>query len=146
MKTNTTIRNCEIKFRRQCPLKWETLQTLGEPNVKMCGVCQRQVFFCISDEETLLHAEQGHCIARQIPDSSMLPHVVLGEPAVMEVPTQEQEEARQLHLRERDITDTLNNIKHTSRRCVNCGYPFPRWWKQCRVCKGTEYQTVETQA
>lgn len=135
METDSTIRNCEVKFRRQCPLRWQNLQASGEPNVKRCGVCQKQVFFCTSDEETLMHAEQGHCIARQVPTSSSLPSIFVGEPEVLPIPTPEQEEAMRAHLHEAAVSDALSNIQHTSRRCAHCGFPFPHWWKRCRVCK-----------
>lgn len=71
-------------------------------------------------------------MAREIPDSSELPVMYLGEPKYVP-PTPEQEEALRLESRERAIDDALKNIS-SPRCCPRCHYPAPNWRKTCRVC------------
>lgn len=144
MKKETTVRLCERIFKKKCPERWENLVTTEDPSVKHCKSCQREVFLCESDEETMAHAEQGHCIARSAPVWSELPMLVLGEPDAewlrANQPTPQQEAAQADFHRELNINSALDNIKLTTRRCTNCGYPMPRWWDDCRVCGGQEFR------
>jgi hypothetical protein len=81
VRTKQTIRNCPLPiFRQVCPQKWEALAPTGDAGVRHCGQCDQQVFLCSTAEETLNHARAGHCVAREIPDSSELPTMYLGRP------------------------------------------------------------------
>lgn len=134
MKTQQTIRNCPLPvFSKQCPRLWEELTPTAEASVRHCGHCNRDVFFCSTDDETLTHARAGHCIARAIPDESELPDIYLGQPKHVPPPTPEQEEAEHLTHRERGIDDALKNLT-TRRSCPRCRYPVPGWRTTCRVC------------
>jgi hypothetical protein len=142
MEQDRTIRLCGLKFKRQCPLNWDALKPTAEGRSRYCGTCDRSVFLCESDEETMWHAEQGHCIARPVPKASDVPEVVLGEPDAEWLrgnqPTGQQEEARRLSQRERNINGALDNLQFSKKRCAACGYPVPSWWEACRVCGSTE--------
>jgi hypothetical protein len=135
MKTNLTIRNCEATFRFQCPKNWSELSPTasGSGEIRHCAVCDRNVFFCKTDEETIEHAKAGHCIARELPDEKELPHVYLGEPKNIPVPTPEQEKAGKWFGRERAIDDSIKNAD-AERSCPVCNYPAQRWRETCRVC------------
>ena len=148
MKEETTIRLCGLKFKRQCPLKWENLSATTDPRVRHCPTCDREVYFCVSDEETMAHADEGHCIARNAPHPSELPMIVLGEPDAEWLrahrPTPRQEEAGRISSRELRVNAALDNLRFTSRRCSACGYPVPSWWHACRVCGGTDFRDAPT--
>lgn len=133
MKTKLTIRNCESTFRFQCPKLWSELSPTDAADVRHCAVCNRDVFFCQTDEETIEHAKAGHCIARELPDEKHLPRVYLGEPRSVPVPTPEQEEAGRWFVREGAIDDSIKNAD-AGRSCPKCHYPAPIWRSTCRVC------------
>ena len=148
MKEETTIRLCGLKYKRQCPLKWESLAATADPGVRHCRTCDREVYFCASDEETMAHADEGHCIARAAPHPSELPMLVLGEPDAEWLranrPTLRQVEAERIASRESRVNTALDNLHFTPRRCSACGYPVPSWWRECRVCSGTDFRDAPT--
>jgi hypothetical protein len=127
----TTVRNCPPPFRFKCTLRWEDLGTTDDPGVRHCEQCSRDVFFCQTDEETIAHAREGHCIARHEPGSLALPEMVMGE-AEIEM-TDEQRLALVWRWREAGITDAIKNID-AIRTCPKCGYSVPHWRIDCRVC------------
>jgi hypothetical protein len=133
MKPNITIRNCEITFRFQCPKLWSELTQTESPDTRHCSVCDCDVFFCKTDEETIEHAKAGHCIARVLPDDRRIPRDVLGKPKIVPKLTPEQEEAEKEFARERGIDDSIKNAD-ADRSCPQCNYPAPRWRLTCRVC------------
>ena len=71
VKQNDRILNCgqgppqplAVRFRYQCPNQWETLSLTQEAEVRYCGSCQRNVYFCDSVESVEQHAREGDCIA-----------------------------------------------------------------------------------
>ncbi len=133
MKTNLTIRNCESAFRFRCPKNWLELSLTASDEIRHCAVCNCDVFFCKTDEETIKHAKAGHCIAREIPDGKQLPQMYVGRPKNPPVPTPKQEKAREWSARERGIDDSIKNID-ADRSCPQCNYPAPPWRETCRVC------------
>jgi hypothetical protein len=133
MKTKLTIRNCEWTFRFQCPKTWGELHATPSPGVRHCGVCDCDVFFCTTDEETIGRAKAGHCIARALPDERELPRIYIGRPMNVPTPTPEQREALRWFGRERGIDDSIRNAD-AERSCPKCNYPVPRWRTVCRVC------------
>lgn len=133
MKTNLTIRNCAPEFRFVCPLSWDSLTLTDTDDVRHCDQCSRDVYFCVSDEETISHAKAGHCIAREIPDSSQLPVVFLGMPENVPEPTPEQVGAQEWYGREEAILDSIQNA-NSRRSCPRCNFPAPPWRTTCRVC------------
>ncbi len=142
MKTQTTIRNCDKTFRFVCPKNWEQLATIEDLSQRYCDRCERMVHLCKSDEETLAHARAGDCIARELPDESELPLMMLGMPEVEPEETASQRNALRWTGREAGIDDALANIQAT-RCCPQCDYPAPDWRKSCRVC-GYEFGRVQT--
>jgi hypothetical protein len=133
MNTKSTIRNCDTTFRFQCPKLWSELATTDTAHIRHCDTCNREVFFCKTDEETIEHAKAGHCIARELPDEDELPHVYLGEPKDVPLPTSEQKQAAIWFGRERAIDDSIKNAD-ADRSCPACNYPAPNWRVKCRVC------------
>lgn len=136
MKTDTIVVNCEIKFRFECPKIWQNLDDTAQTGVKFCKTCERDVFLCSTDEETMRHAEQGHCVARARPHFSTLPMMVIGEIGCGVIPTEAQKEAQKISHREGAIEGALRDTKITKRRCAQCGYPM--WLKRCKVCGNRE--------
>ena len=135
MAKSIPIRNCEVTFRKVCPLQWDMLNPTADPAVRSCDMCHREVYLCESDEEALRHAKAGDCIAKFIPDISGVPRLVFGEPEVpTPSPTPEQKALLKAYHRENAKTDALENLKYSSRFCPQCGYPCPDWKPVCRVC------------
>src|SRR3954453_8619995 len=133
MKTHLPIRNCEKTFRFQCPKLWTELAATKISDVRHCSICNRDVHFCVTDEETVEHAKAGHCIAREIPDTGQR-NVVVGMPNIQEKKQSPEEvEASKWASRERGIDDSIRNID-SARCCARCNYPAPPWRIHCRVC------------
>lgn len=141
MQTTRTIRNCSEIFRVGCPKQWEELAPTDNPGVRFCGQCEQHVYFCETDSETIAHARLDHCIARELPDASELPRVVLGQPGIRSPITPEQDQAGQWNVRERAVDDAIRNARRSSRSCPRCDYPAPDWRVSCRVC-GFEFGRV----
>jgi uncharacterized protein (TIGR02996 family) len=59
------IENCQISpaFRFKCPKQWEALKVTGDPTVRHCDACDKNVHYCHTLEEAQSHARQGHCVA-----------------------------------------------------------------------------------
>ena len=147
MLEDKLIRLCGLKFKRQCDLDWDKLDPGNSDREKNCKICNRTVYLCETDEETMDHADQGHCVARAIPNISEVPLVVFGEPDAEWLRANQQNpklrEAAKRYNREQAINDALDNLTFTSRRCESCGYPFPSWWKCCRVCGSTVFRDID---
>jgi hypothetical protein len=133
MKTNLTIRNCPPEFRFVCPKNWDNLALTDIDDVRHCDQCSRNVYFCVSDEETIAHAKAGRCIAREIPDSTELPAVYVGMPENVPKRTPKQDQAAEWSGRERAIDDSIKNAD-SIRSCPQCNFPAPPWRVSCRVC------------
>lgn len=133
MKTSMTIRNCPPQFQFVCPKTWDILAMTDVDDVRHCNDCSRDVYFCVTDEETIVHAKAGHCIAREVPDSSELPAIYVGMPKNVPVRTPEQEQAANWFARERAIDDSIKN-SDSVRSCPRCKFPSPPWRVSCRVC------------
>lgn len=135
MRTERTVRTCPIRMKFTCPRTWEGLQPTADSDIRHCGQCNRDVYFCRTDEETLHHARAGHCIAREEPHSDEMPRIMLGQPEVIPEVTPRQKQANAWRLRERGITDALDNARYEGARdCPQCGYPVPSFRKSCYVC------------
>jgi len=135
MRTNRTIRNCPVRMQVVCPKRWDDLASTDRADVRHCAQCDEDVHYCRTDAETLTHARAGRCIAREEPDASELPNIVLGRPAVPLEITEQQEAALRLRARERGIATLLNGrLEGASRDCPECGYPVPDFRVSCYVC------------
>lgn len=57
------IENCGVRWRFQCPKKWDRLEETRTPEVRYCTACRKDVFFCDSVEKARRLAETlGHCV------------------------------------------------------------------------------------
>jgi hypothetical protein len=131
MKTSRTIRNCLPTFHFVCPKRWDDLAATDDPAARHCDQCDRQVYLCTTDEQTIAHAKAGHCIAREeLVDSG--PRLRLGKitpPKITELT-----EAQRRTLREFGINEAIRAAQSASRSCPECGYPVTDWRVTCRVC------------
>jgi|ERR1051326_1258452 hypothetical protein len=132
MKTELTIRNCDL-FAFQCPKRWSELAQTNSSDVRHCSVCERDVYLCTTDEQTIQHAKAGDCIARELPANGQFGTMVLGKPKKPIVRTPKQEEAYQRLILEFGIDDSIRNA-NCGRSCPQCNYPAPKWRVTCRVC------------
>ena len=57
---HTTIRNCIFQFK--CSARWEDMIPVT-PTVRFCGECQKEVFYCSSDEDLAYNVRLNRCIA-----------------------------------------------------------------------------------
>ena len=60
------IENCErqaLRFKFQCPMKWEQLRPTDDAGVRVCEVCREQVYYCDSIDAARGHASRGRCVA-----------------------------------------------------------------------------------
>ena len=140
MKTTKTIVRCTLLSRPKCPKSWDALAPTDNANVRNCGACGDDVYWARTDEETIAHAELGHCVARERPESSELPvrTVMLGRPVIVRpdpVPTPEQLRAEAWLKRERGIEEAiLPSSMRSGKRCAACSYPTPTFKERCYVC------------
>jgi hypothetical protein len=136
LNTIRTIRNCLPTFQFVCPKRWEELTVGDDPAVRHCSQCDRQVYFCATDDETVAHAMAGHCIARERPADSERPRVTIGQPShpPRVTVTPKQQEAGRLIQRERGIDDSIRTAQTSTRFCPHCRYPATDWRVTCRVC------------
>lgn len=55
------IRNCQFAFK--CDKKWGHLQETKNKDVRFCDDCQREVFFCRTDQELREAIVLNRCVA-----------------------------------------------------------------------------------
>ncbi len=67
MPEKLTIRNC--KFAYKCSAKWENLQETEDESIRFCDECQKEVFFCDSDDTLISLVKLNRCIAILKPNS-----------------------------------------------------------------------------
>ncbi|AKF07511.1 hypothetical protein [Sandaracinus amylolyticus] len=118
----------------RCPLQWDALERTDDPDVRHCTACSERVYFCRDDAETVERALAGQCIAREEPDASEKPAIVLGRPARPLVMTARQSAAQSWSGRERGIREAIAGDVRATRRCPECGYPVAGWREHCYVC------------
>jgi hypothetical protein len=142
------IQLCPMRFKVFCPKSWDSLEPLAYPRTKHCQTCNQTVYLCVSDEETLQHAEQGHCVARTIPrvDSATddSENYVLGEPDAKWLRKKVAKERAKREVEERatreiNIGEALRDGHFTARRCQACHYPVAKWYDACRICGGSTF-------
>ncbi len=57
------IENCNVRFRFECPKRWENLRPTDSPLVRSCDACRKNVYYCESVREARRRAERGECVA-----------------------------------------------------------------------------------
>ena len=133
MKTEVTIRNCPIKIKFECPKNWQELISTDEKNIKFCNKCNHNVYYCITDDETIYHAKSGDCIAREIPMQDELPILFIGKVEEQPEETIEQKKALKWTHRESGINQVIK-LDNPSKYCSTCGYPTAEYRRTCKVC------------
>lgn len=141
MKTEKTIRNCSVKVKYNCPKNWEDLEPTENESVKHCSSCDKDVYYCRSDTETLEHAKIGNCIARELPSTDELPIMFLGRVEAQPEETADQTKALEWTRREVAIDEALNR-KNPSKHCFGCGFATSEWSKKCKIC-GVEFKDAK---
>ena len=131
MKTIKTIRNCNVSFEFVCPLTWDKLNATEDNNIRFCGECQRQVFFCSMDEETITHARAGDCIAREMPEDNSRNMIIIGRPSIEEI---REDILREHYTRKEKAVDEAINLNSIF-SCSKCGYPKKDELSACEVCR-----------
>jgi len=56
-----TIRNCVFGFK--CDKKWHELTATSEDGIRFCQSCQKEVYFCSSDDELAAYVRLNRCVA-----------------------------------------------------------------------------------
>lgn len=57
------VEYCPVEFRFKCPKRWTALTPTDRDDVRHCGACERDVYFCASLDEVRRHATLGDCVA-----------------------------------------------------------------------------------
>jgi uncharacterized protein (TIGR02996 family) len=57
------IENCNVRWRFQCPKKWDQLEAGMNPHVRFCTACRREVHYYPTVQHARIAAERsGHCV------------------------------------------------------------------------------------
>jgi len=57
------LENCELRFKFECPRRWDQLTPTDDDGVRFCGACHKKVFYCPTIDVARLAALVGRCIA-----------------------------------------------------------------------------------
>ncbi len=68
MLAKLTIRNCKFAYR--CSAKWDDLEETDDDEIRFCNDCQKEVFFCDSDETLITFVKLNRCVAILKPNSN----------------------------------------------------------------------------
>lgn len=85
--------NCPKLLKLECPMRWDDLAPTADADVRFCGSCERDVFWCDTPEDFIRHGQRGRCVAipREVTPQAGVedPHAVLslGEPRTLGEPT-----------------------------------------------------------
>jgi hypothetical protein len=66
------IRNCNVRFRFNCPRTWTSLTPTQDQNQRKCEECDRIVYRCFTDTEANWLGKQGKCVALVTSDEDEL--------------------------------------------------------------------------
>lgn len=76
------IRNCTFAFK--CDKRWEDLKQGSDRDIRFCGACQRDVYFCHTADQLKEAIVLNRCVTIEIADSGggrfQLTGVPAGEP------------------------------------------------------------------
>ena len=65
-----TIIRCEFEYK--CSLDWSKLNETGDPKIRHCNECKKNVLLCLDEKEIDLAWENGICIAHPVYTEKML--------------------------------------------------------------------------
>jgi uncharacterized protein (TIGR02996 family) len=57
------VENCHFRFEFRCPKRWEQLRETGDPAIRYCGACHKNVYHCPTVADAQRHVWQSHCVA-----------------------------------------------------------------------------------
>jgi uncharacterized protein (TIGR02996 family) len=57
------LEECRLEFAFECPKSWAKLEPTDQDNVRFCGECKKNVYYCDSIGEARNHAWNGDCVA-----------------------------------------------------------------------------------
>jgi hypothetical protein len=72
---------CQSPVKVPCPLRWNALERTESEMVRLCGVCDRRVYLCTSEEDMHEHVAAGRCVAVWVHEPDGDARLMLGEPA-----------------------------------------------------------------
>ena len=67
------IENCEFDY--ECPLNWEDLDKLDDPDLRYCQTCLKNVRRVATSSELDQAASQGECVALAIYDAKFIQRI-----------------------------------------------------------------------
>lgn len=56
-----SIRNCRFAFK--CDMKWDDLSETEDEDIRFCNSCEKEVYFCINDDELARAVRLNRCVA-----------------------------------------------------------------------------------
>jgi uncharacterized protein (TIGR02996 family) len=54
---------CRFALQFECPKQWAGFNSTGDPKVRFCDTCKRNVHYCDTLQEAQHHAANGDCVA-----------------------------------------------------------------------------------
>ena len=75
-KQNVTIRNCVFSYK--CNMNFEELNSTDNKNIKFCTECQKEVYYCATDDELIDAIQRNKCIAIYNPYNNSESDFILG--------------------------------------------------------------------
>jgi uncharacterized protein (TIGR02996 family) len=57
------IERCGVEMKFKCPMAWEALASTDNSNIRHCGECKRNVYFCGNIDEVRYRGQRGDCVA-----------------------------------------------------------------------------------
>lgn len=75
----TAIRNCTFAFK--CDKKWEDLKSTADADIRFCGACQLDVYFCHTDAQLREDIVLNRCVTIEFVDPTGKHLPTLGVPA-----------------------------------------------------------------
>jgi hypothetical protein len=77
----TAIRNCTFAYK--CDKKWDELVATLNPNERYCGTCEKNVYFCETNDDFAAAILLNRCVAVSIEDrTAKVEMKLLGIPAM----------------------------------------------------------------
>ncbi|MGA9164035.1 MAG: hypothetical protein WBZ31_06230 [Thiobacillus sp.] len=74
----TYIRNCT--FAIECDKKWGDLSITKAPDIRFCHACQREIYFCRTDEQLREAIVLNRCVAIEFEEISGKNSYIVGMP------------------------------------------------------------------
>lgn len=57
----------KVAFELSCSMRWDQMQPTDKERVRRCGACKKEVLYCATPEEAWTRAEEGGCVAIDVP-------------------------------------------------------------------------------